>query len=150
MFLIPNGRRTPRVALAPVNRLDRMFDEVFSGFPAFAAGDRALMAATDISESENAVTLTIELPGVRSEDVNVSLENDTLTIKAEKKQDSGDNGDNADQVHRVERSFGTFERRFNVSKGIDVDGIEASQTDGVLTVVLPKSERAKSRDIEVK
>jgi len=147
MFLIPNGRRTPQAALAPVNRLDRVFDDVFSGFPAFAAGDCALVAVTDISESENAVTLAIELPGVRSEDVNVSLENDTLTIKAEKKQDTGDN---TDRVHRVERSFGTFERRFNVSKGIDVDGIEASQTDGVLTVVLPKSERAKSRDIEVK
>jgi len=147
MFLIPNGRRTPQVALARANRLDRVFDEVFSGFPAFAAGDRPLMAATDISESENAVTLMIELPGVRSEDVTVSLENDTLTIKAEKKQDSGDN---ADQVHRVERSYGTFGRRFNISQGIDVDAIEASQTGGVLTVVLPKSERAKSRDIEVK
>jgi HSP20 family protein len=148
MFLIPNGRRTPQAALASVNRLDRVFDDVFSGFPAFASGDRALMAATDISESENAVTLMIELPGVRSEDVNVSLENDTLTVKADKKQDSGDNADH--QAHRVERSFGTFERRFNVSKSIDVDGIEASQTDGVLTIVLPKSERAKSRDIEVK
>ena len=70
-----------------------------------------------------------------------------MTIKAEKKQDSGDN---TDRVHRVERRFGTFERRFNISKGVDVDGIEASQVDGVLTVVLPKSERAKSRDIEVK
>jgi HSP20 family protein len=147
MFLIPNGRRTPQAALATVNRLDRVFDDVFSGFPAFAAGDRALVAVTDISESENAVTLAIELPGVRSEDVNVSLENDTLTIKAEKKRDTADN---TDRVHRAERSFGAFERRFNVSKGIDVDGIEASQTDGVLTVVLPKSERAKSRDIEVK
>ena len=147
MFLIPNGRRTPQTALAPANRLDRVFDGVFSGFPAFASGDRALLAVTDISESENSVTLAIELPGVPSEDVNVSLENDTLTIKAEKKQDSGDN---TDRVHRVERRFGTFERRFNISKGVDVDGIEASQVDGVLTVVLPKSERAKSRDIEVK
>ena len=147
MFLIPTGRRTPAAGLAPANRLDRVFDEVFSGFPAFAAGDRALVAVTDISESENAVTLTIELPGVRSEDVNVSLENDVLTIKAEKKSDIVDDGDT---VHRVERSFGTFERRFNVSKGIDVEGIEASQTDGVLKVVLPKSERAKSREIKVK
>ena len=68
-------------------------------------------------------------------------------IKAEKKRDTADN---TDRVHRAERSFGALERRFNLSNGIDVDGIEASQTDGVLTVVLPKSERAKSRDIEVK
>jgi HSP20 family molecular chaperone IbpA len=64
MFLIPNGRRTPQTALAPANRLDRVFDDVFSGFPAFASGDRALLAVTDISESENSVTLAIELPGV--------------------------------------------------------------------------------------
>jgi HSP20 family protein len=147
MFLIPTGRRTRQANLAPVNRLDRVFDDVFTGFPTFAAGDRGLSAVTDIAESENAVTLTIELPGVRSEDVNVTLENDMLTIKAEKMRDSAET---TDKVHRVERSFGTFERRFNVSQGIDVDGIEASQTDGVLTVVLPKSERAKSRDIELK
>jgi HSP20 family protein len=147
MFLIPTGRRTRPADLAPINRLDRVFDEVFTGFPTFAAGDRVLSAVTDIAESENAVTLTIELPGVRSEDVNVTLENDTLTIKAEKVRDSAEN---TGKAQRVERSFGTLERRFNVSKGINVDGIDASQTDGVLTVVLPKSERAKSRDIEVK
>jgi HSP20 family protein len=146
MLLIPT-RRTTRPALAPFNRLDRLFDEGFAGFPAFTTGDRVLAPATDISESDSAVTLTIELPGVPSQDVNVSLENDVLTIKTEKQRPTVES---TDQVRCVERSFGKFERRFNVGKGIDVDGIEASQTDGVLTVVLPKSERAKSRDIEVK
>lgn len=147
MFLIPTTRKGRPAALAPLNRFERMFDEVFPGFPTFEAGDRALIPTTDISESEEAVTLALELPGVRSDDVSVSLESDTLTIKAEKKRETVDSND---KVHRVERSFGAFERRFNVGTGIDVDGIEASHTDGVLTVVLPKSERAKSRDIEVK
>lgn len=147
MLLIPTRRSTRPAEVAPFNRLDRLFDEVVTGFPAFTAGDRLLVPATDISESDSAVTLTIELPGVRSQDVNVSLENDVLTIKADKQRESVEG---TDRVRSVERSFGTFERRFNVAKGIDVDGIEASQTDGVLTVVLPKSERAKSRDIEVK
>lgn len=147
MLLIPTRGTTRPAELAPINRLDRLFDEVLTGFPAFTAGDRALVPATDISESDSSVTLTIELPGVRSQDVTVSLENDVLTIKAEKQRESVES---TNRVRRVERNFGTFERRFNVAKGIDVDGIEASQTDGVLTVVLPKSERAKSRDIEVK
>ncbi len=146
MLLIPT-RRTTRPALAPFNRLDRLFDDGFTGFPAFTTGNRVLAPATDISESDSAVTLTIELPGVLSQEVNVSLENDVLTIKAEKQRPTVES---TDQVRCVERSFGKFERRFNVAKGIDVDGIEASQTDGVLTVVLPKSERARSRNIEVK
>lgn len=147
MFLIPTGRSTRPADLSRFTRLDRSFNEVFSGFPAFAAGDRGLLPATDISENESAVTLTIELPGVPSEDVTISLENDVLSITAEKKRESVEA---TDRVHRVERSFGAFERRFHVSQAIDVDGIEASQTDGVLTVVLPKSERAKTRTIEVK
>lgn len=147
MLLIPTRRSGRPAGLAPFNRFDRLFDEVLTGFPAFTTGDRALVAATDISESDSAVTLMIELPGVRTQDVTVSLENDVLTIKAEKQRESVES---TDRVRCAERSFGTFERRFNVAKGIDVDGIEASQTDGVLTVVLPKSERAKSRDIEVK
>lgn len=146
MLLIPT-RRTTRPALAPFNRIDRLFDGGLTGFPAFTTGDSVLVPATDISESDSAVTLTIELPGVPSQDVNVSLENDVLTIKAEKQCATVES---TDRVCCVERSFGKFERRFNVAKGIDVDSIEASQADGVLTVVLPKSERAKSRDIEVK
>jgi len=124
-----------------------MMDDVFAGFPTLASGDGKLSPAADVSENDDAVTLSLELPGVRSENVQLSVENTTLSIKAEKKQEKSED---TDQVHRLERSFGTFERRFTLSSVIDTDGIEASLADGVLTVVLPKSERAKSREIEVK
>lgn len=147
MFLIPTGRRPRPAELTSVSRFDRMMDDVFAGFPAMAAGEGKLFPVTDVSEDDNAVTLILELPGVGSEDVQLSLENTTLLIKAEKKAEKSES---SDQVRRVERSFGTFERSFTLSNVIDTDGIEASLADGVLTVVLPKSERAKSRTIEVK
>ncbi len=147
MFLIPNGRRSRPVEVATFSRFNRVMDDVFAGFPALASGEGNLFPAADVSENEDAVTVSLELPGVRSEDVQLSLENTTLSIKAEKKQEKSET---TDEVHRVERSFGTVERRFTLSNVIDTDQIEASMTDGVLTVVLPKSERAKSRQIEVK
>ena len=146
MFMIPNGRRQRSADLVPFGRFDRVFEDVLAGFPTFAAGGRSWVPATDVSESDDAVTLSLELPGVRPEDVKISLENETLTIRAEKKATTEDEG----HQRRVERSYGIFERRFSVSPAIDTDAIEATQSDGVLTLVLPKSERAKSREITIK
>ena len=146
MFLIPSGRQS-RPAEVTFNRFNRMMDDVFAGFPALASGEGKLFPATDVSENDDAVTLSLELPGVRSEQVQLSLEGNTLSIKAEKKHEESEN---SEHVRRLERSFGTFERRFTLSDAIDPDKIEAALADGILTVVLPKSERAKSREIEVK
>lgn len=146
MFMIPRERRTRRADLVPFRSLDRMFDEAFNTFPAFAAS-RSLSPATDISETDDAVTLTIELPGVKPEDVKLSLENEELTIRAEKKHEAQDTDARS---HRVERSYGILERRFTLPSVIDTEKIDARQADGILTVVLPKSERARSREIEVK
>jgi HSP20 family protein len=147
MFLIPRGSSLGLPTAAPFQRLSRVADDVLSGFPAVAAGAGKLVPATDIVEDDDAVTLRMELPGVGSEDLSLNLEKDTLTIRAEKSQEPAAK---SGQIHRVERSFGVFERRFSVANTIDADGIEASLADGVLSVRLPKSERAKSRTIEVK
>jgi HSP20 family protein len=88
-----------------------------------------------------------ELPGVKAEDVRISLENNVLTIRGEKRQAAEDK---TDQVHRYERYYGVFERSFSVPSTVDAEHIKASYDLGVLTVRLPKLEKAKPRQIEVK
>ncbi len=146
MFVIPAGRRSSRLEVAGFNRLNRMMGEAFGNLPA-VSGNGSLLPATDIVEDETALTLTLELPGVRLEDVKLSFENDTLAVAATKERATGDE---TEQRTRFERTFGKFERRFSVPNTIESEKIEASMKDGVLTVVLPKSERSRSRQIEVK
>ncbi len=121
-------------------------DEAFGNVPALS-GNGSLLPATDIVEDEIAVTMTLELPGVRLEDVKLSFENGTLTVLATKERETSEK---TEERTRFERTFGRFERRFSVPTTIESEKIEASMKDGVLTVVLPKSERARSREIEVK
>ena len=147
MFVIPAGRRSPRLEVVGFNRLNRMMSEAFGNAPALS-GNGSLLPATDIVEDENAVTMNLELPGVRLQDVKLSFENGTLTVRATKERETTEKTEQ--QRTRLERTFGQFERRFSVPNTIESEKIEASMKDGVLTVVLPKSERSRSRQIEVK
>ena len=81
MFLIPSGRRSPRLEVAGFNRLNRMMDEAFGQLPTLA-GNGTMVPATDIVEDDQTVTLSLELPDVRLEDVNLAFENDALTVEA--------------------------------------------------------------------
>jgi HSP20 family protein len=88
-----------------------------------------------------------ELPGVRPEDVKLSIENSVLTIRGEKKQEAEENNE---RVHRYERMYGLFERSFALPNSIDPEKIEARYENGILTVSLPKAEKARPREIPVK
>jgi len=103
--------------------------------------------ATDIFENEAGVQIQVELPGLTAEDVQLTMENGTLTIRGEKK--SAATG-NEGGVHRVERSYGLFERSFALPETVDADQVSATLENGVLTVTLPRAEKAKARSIEVK
>ena len=146
MFFVPAGRRSPRLEVAGLNRLNRLTDGAFSNLPT-VSGNGSLVPATDIVDGDNAVTLSLELPGVGLEDVKLSFENDMLTVTATKQRVVNEE---AEQRTSFERTVGTFERRFSVPNVIESEKIEASMKDGVLTVVLPKSERSRSREIEAK
>jgi len=146
MLLFPTTRKARGSELAAFDPFERFFENVTAGFPALATNDGVLFPVTDILEDDKSVTISVELPGVRPGDVKLSLQNEVLTLSAEKRQESTEkNG----RGYRLERSFGKFERRFNLPGTIDTDRIEATQKDGVLRVVLPKSERAVGREIEV-
>jgi HSP20 family protein len=136
-------------SLFGLQRLNRILDEAFSGLPFPEQGNvitSTWFAPTDVSEDQNSLHITMELPGVDPNDVRLSLENNILTIGGEKKQQSEENNE---RVHRFERTYGMFERTFALPNTVDPDRIEARYENGVLTVVIPKAERAKPREIRV-
>jgi HSP20 family protein len=103
--------------------------------------------AVDVFEDKTAVKIVAELPGVKPEDVKLSLENNVLTIRGEKKHEAEEK---TDRVHRFERSYGSFERAFVLPSTVDGEKISADYRNGVLTVSVPKAERARPREIPVK
>jgi len=131
-------------------RLGRLIDDAFQGWPATQSDGGALTGWTppvDVLEDKDAVQISVELPGVKADDVKISLENSVLTIRGEKRQTAEEK---TEHVHRYERCYGMFERSFTVPSTVDADHIQASYDLGVLTVRLPKVERAKPRQITVK
>jgi HSP20 family protein len=132
-----------------LQRLNRLLDEAFVGsaFPEQGSAiTSAWFAPTDVSEDANSLQITLEVPGVRPEDVKISLENNLLTVRGEKKQEAEER---TERVHRYERSYGTFERSFVLPNTVDPDKISANYENGILKIRIPKSERARPREIPV-
>jgi HSP20 family protein len=112
-----------------------------------ASEGRLWAPAIDISERKDAYIVTAELPGVRPEDLDVSLEDGVLTINGERQfsQESSEQ-----QWHRVERRYGAFRRTITLPTRTKADEIEASFENGVLEVVVPKAEEARPRKIQIR
>ena len=137
-------------SLFGLQRLNRILDEAFSGLPFPEQGNvitSTWFAPTDVSEDQNTLRITMELPGVDPDDVRLSLENNILTIRGEKKQQSEENNE---RVHRFERTYGMFERTFALPNTVDPEKIEARYENGVLLVTAPVAESAKPHKIEIK
>lgn len=132
-------------------RLARMLDEAFWPVPQMdrEAGTvtSSWLPPVDIFEDKDTLRIVAEVPGVKPEDVKISIENTVLSIRGEKKQVAEEQ---TERVHRYERSYGAFERTFTLPATIDAERVEASYHAGVLTVSLPKVERARPREIPVK
>ena len=131
-----------------LSNVRRLLDEAFSTWPFGAEGavTSAWLPPTDVFEDKETLKIVAELPGLKPEDVKITLENHTLTIRGEKKQLAEEK---TERVHRYERTYGSFERSFALPNTIDSDRVQAGFAHGVLTVTLPKVERAKPREIEV-
>jgi HSP20 family protein len=100
----------------------------------------------DIYEDKNAIALEADLPGVKPEDVKISLENFKLTLSGERKFEHEENQSN---WYRVERGYGSFTRTFSLPNSVNVDGVKAEFKNGVLRITLPKREEVKARQIQV-
>lgn len=137
----------------PFRELRTLNDEMnrlFSAVP--ASVDRGEFARgswspnVDIYEDENRLIVEAELPGMNREDFEVSVENNVLTLKGERKFEKKTEGDN---YHRVERAYGSFTRQFTLPQTITAEGATADFENGVLRVALPKREETKARKIEI-
>ena len=140
----------------PLRDIHELQHRVFNalGNTATAAGECEAKAAVaewvpvvDILEDEKEYLVKAELPGVARENVHVTVEKGRLSIKGERVFEKEEDGR---KYHRVERSYGTFQRSFNLPENADAEKIEAEFKEGVLFVHLPKQEKPKPREIEVK
>ena len=143
--LIPFDRRSNRVsAYDPFRMLDEMERSFFGGnnHPAMST------FRTDVTDTGDAFVLDAELPGFKKEDIKIDVENDCLTISAERKLDEEEKQKN---FIKRERFYGSFSRSFDVS-GVNVDGIEAAYNDGVLKLTMPKKVETvpPTRRLEIK
>jgi HSP20 family protein len=110
------------------------------------ATTRMWAPALDISERKDAYLVTVEVPGVKPEDLEITLEDGLLTIQGER-QFTADSSDQ--QFHRVERRYGAFRRSITLPSRVQADAIEASFDNGLLQVVVPKAEEAKPKKIQI-
>jgi len=114
----------------------RLFDDIWSG----AQMPSAPAFKVDISEDGHAFHLDAELPGLTKENISINIEDDVLTIKAERSQDEEQK---KKDYHRIERSYGSFSRSFNIGELIDQENIGATFDSGILHVTLPKAQPVK-------
>jgi HSP20 family protein len=142
--LLPTLRR-PGDWLATPN--SKFFDGFFDEFALpEMADEKQWLPTVDISETDDQVIIRAEVPGLDKKDISITLSEGLLTIQGEKKQEKEEEKEN---YRFVERRYGSFSRSLRVPRGVDADKIEAGYKDGVLKVVIPKSESEKSRKIEI-
>lgn len=124
--------------------MDRLMEGLARPGAAWSAG---LVPAADVVETQDAFRLVLDLPGHAPESIQVDVKDDTLTVKAERKQPAPAEGET---WHRSERSFGTYLRAFKLPRTVDAGAVDATYEHGVLTLRLPKRAEAKPRSIAVK
>lgn len=128
-------------------KMNRMFEDVFSG----RSEDKELTAGTwapsvDIFETENELVMTAEIPGIEEKDVEIKVEDNTLSIRGERKFEKETKEEN---YHRIERSHGSFYRAFTLPSSVDPERIQAEQENGVLKISMPKRQELKPRKVKI-
>jgi HSP20 family protein len=124
----------------------RLFEDAFSRMLTEPQTNRPWAPAVDIYETENELVLKADLPDVELKDIDVRVENQTLTISGER---TFEKSDSTKGYHRIERNYGSFVRSFSVPTAFDTENIAADFKNGVLSVTLPKKEAAKPRQVKV-
>lgn len=129
----------------PLQTLRSEIERVFEDFPknlgVSTSGVGVLRPTLDVSETDDGVRVTVELPGVDESDIDVTLADDVLTIKGEKKSEREEK---SETFFRSERSYGMFQRSIPVPSGLDPASVTATMKDGVLEIALPKPPEAKA------
>jgi len=128
---------------------NEIFSSVLEGILGGRRSDSMLRAPdADVVETQNEIRVTLEMPGMKADDIDIDLENNVLTIRGEKLEERSEE-DEQHTWHLSERRYGQFSRSFILPRDVDQEQIEARFDEGVLTVEIPKSEKAKRRRIEI-
>jgi HSP20 family protein len=148
MNLVKREKRNDLFPWAPFRDWDfpmgRLLEEMWGDTEA----TRGMWApAVDLKETDQAYILKADLPGMKKEDITVSVEEDVVTLKGERKHEEKKEEEG---YHRVERRYGSFQRSFRIPGGVDTVKVAATYNDGVLELTLPKREEVKPKRIEVK
>lgn len=130
------------------NRISRLLNDAFGGldWQYRDSVNASWVPPVDIFEEKDAIRIVAEVPGVRPQDVKISLEGNVLTVHGQKHQLAEER---TERVHRYERTYGEFERTFSLPSSVDATKISASYEHGLLTITLPKAEQARPREIQV-
>lgn len=143
-----DARELSRPFAALHREMNRLFESFFSeGFGADWGFQGEFSPSVNISESDQEVHVTAELPGVSEKDIEVSLTRNALTIRGEKRDEREEK---EESYHRVESAYGSFERTIPLPADIETDKVEAKFSKGVLTITLPKTKEAQTRVRQVK
>ena len=133
----------PGLAWPTLGRLAGLQDEIDR---LFESPLQAWAPALDVHEDKDGYTVRVELPGLKREDIEVSLQDGSLIISGERRSEKIDEGT---EIHRQERYFGKFSRALTLPTTVAGDKVKAAYKDGILTVTLPKAEEAKPKQIDV-
>ncbi len=128
------------------NRMNRLFEDQYSGGRQDALTAGAFVPPVDVYEDEHSVQLKLEVPGIDEKDLDVKVENNTLTVTGERKFEKEEKEEN---FRRVERRYGSFTRSFTLPNSVNTDDINAQYDNGVLTIKLAKRAEAKPKQIKV-
>jgi HSP20 family protein len=124
----------------------QLFEDAVTRLMNEPRANRPWSPSVDIFETEDALTLKADLPEVKIEDIDVQVENQTLTLRGQRQFEKKEN---VKGYHRIERSYGEFVRSFAVPSTVDTEKVQADYKNGVLTITLPKKEAAKPRQVKV-
>ena len=146
MALVPYTKRNRNSLATLHNDMDDLFDSFFRGLDKPFAGYKA-WPAIDVAEDENSIIVRAEVPGCNAEDIEISVYGNNLTISGEKKfkEEKKEKG-----YYHVESSYGTYRREIALPTDVDSTKIDATCKDGVLSINLPKAEKAKTVKVKVK
>jgi HSP20 family protein len=128
------------------DRMNRLFRDSFSEGREEALNTTAFAPLVDVYEDEHNVTLKIEVPGIEEKDIDVRIENNTLTVHGERKFEKEEKEEN---YRRVERQYGSFTRSFTLPNTVDTENVQANYDKGVLKIKLAKKAEAKPKQIKV-
>ena len=148
MAIVSWRRRNPNELATLRSGMDDWFDGFFRGLdrPLSFLGQRA-WPAIDVAEKEDAILVRAEVPGMKPEEIDISVYGNTLTISGEKKEAKEEQNDG---FYHVESTYGSFHREVALPTDVDEKKIEAVCKDGVLSVTLPKAEKSKAVKVQVK